>query len=160
VQFLWAPETIIREGIDVYFFFVQINKAIKMSKLNTLTCLVSAGYPVWYSFGVSRGCIDVRDGLRTDLLSVSGAGGTGYKSLIIEFEYYLENDKVSDAINLNSKKINEFLITKPNTVDEIKRLLSAQSTVSDICNDAKKKMKKILTRKLTNLFASSAKCMT
>ena len=28
-----------------------------MSRLNTFTCLVSAGYPVWYSFGVSRGLI-------------------------------------------------------------------------------------------------------
>ena len=38
-----------------------------MSKLNSLTCLVSAGYPVWYSYGVSRGVIDVSSGLRQEL---------------------------------------------------------------------------------------------
>ena len=38
--------------------------------------MVSAGYPVWYAYGVSRGVISISYGLRTDLLtdfqSVSG----------------------------------------------------------------------------------------
>ena len=38
-----------------------------MSRLNSLTTLVSAGYPFWYSYGVSRGIIDVSNGLSQDL---------------------------------------------------------------------------------------------
>ena len=44
-----------------------------MSKLNTLTTLVSAGYPVWYAYGVSRGVVDISHGLAQDLKSISGA---------------------------------------------------------------------------------------
>lgn len=43
-----------------------------MSRLNTLTTLVSAGYPVWYAYGVSRGVIDTSDGLAHELQVVSG----------------------------------------------------------------------------------------
>ena len=43
-----------------------------MSRLNTLTTLVSVGYPVWYAYGVSRGVIDTSDGLAHELRVVSG----------------------------------------------------------------------------------------
>lgn len=42
--------------------------------LNTLSTLMSAGYPAWYAYGVSRGTISLKDGLRTQLRSVAGAG--------------------------------------------------------------------------------------
>ena len=37
-----------------------------------MTCLVSAGYPVWYAYGVSQGVISMQHGLQTDLVRVSG----------------------------------------------------------------------------------------
>lgn len=55
-----------------------------MSRLNTLTTLVSAGYPAWYAFGVSRGIIDTSQGLRTDLVTpVSG---------LVDRDILLDND--------------------------------------------------------------------
>lgn len=48
-----------------------------MSRLNTLTTLVSAGYPVWYAYGVSRGVIDTSTGLAKDLCVPSHGCDTG-----------------------------------------------------------------------------------
>lgn len=83
-----------------------------MSRLNTLTTLVSAGYPAWYSFGVSRGIIDTSQGLRTDLVTpVSGLqpeiridNNCVIISLLLDLLYSSEGEKENerDIENLNS----------------------------------------------------------
>ena len=59
-----------------------------MSRLNTLTTLVSAGYPAWYAYGVSRGIIDTTSGLREDLQQQQGSVAYG-EGLSQEDKVYL-----------------------------------------------------------------------
>lgn len=76
-----------------------------MSRLNTLTTLVSAGYPVWYAYGISRGIIETRNGLLSTLRCVS-SGHTpqisyeismfAYTFLWDEFLNKNDNDDVTD----------------------------------------------------------------
>ena len=76
-----------------------------MSRLNTMTCLVSAGYPVWYAYGVSRGIISVHDGLRTDLVHVSGApADTGY---VIVYYYQKEEEEEPEIEEMPELDINK-----------------------------------------------------
>lgn len=80
-----------------------------MSKLNTMTCLVSAGYPVWYAYGVSRGIISVHDGLRTDLVHVSsGKAVTGY---VIVY-YYHDEKEVGGEENKEEENVMPILDTE------------------------------------------------
>jgi hypothetical protein len=60
--------------------FIYSNKEMSQTnsqKLNTLTTLISAGYPFWYAFGVSRGVVEISNGLRQDIRSASLATSYG-----------------------------------------------------------------------------------
>ena len=72
-----------------------------MSKLNSLTCLVSAGYPVWYSYGVSRGVIDVSSGLRQELRQNAVSGNyPEWEKYEIQLTDYKYNDKAKPELTL------------------------------------------------------------
>lgn len=72
-----------------------------MSKLNSLTCLVSAGYPVWYSYGVSRGVIDVSSGLRQELRQNAVSGNyPEWEKYEIQLTDYKYNNKAKPELTL------------------------------------------------------------
>ena len=67
-----------------------------MSRLNTMTTLVSAGYPAWYAYGVSRGIIDTTCGLRQDLLHDTVAYGECDNGLSIEINRHILTNEIDD----------------------------------------------------------------
>lgn len=71
-----------------------------------MTTLVTAGYPVWYSYGVSRGIIDVSNGLDQDLCRSAVSSGcdalykdtyNGYKLQFYTDENGLERYKFDES---------------------------------------------------------------
>lgn len=92
-----------------------------MSRLNTFTTLVSAGYPAWYSFGVSRGILDVSSGLQTQLRVPTSGATPLFDKLIENLKQDLNYEWEVEPIIKEIRKVQKFIVCET-MLEEIKRM--------------------------------------